>query len=126
MMQHRATSLYIPLSLFSNMDRRYNALNQAVFDLEAPVVASFSSMGPLVNPLRKLPSPLTNSVLKPDVMGPGKDLWGAWRAKSVGAAATQEFAMSSGTSMATPLMAGVAALVMQKYPDWSPAQVRFR
>jgi subtilisin family serine protease len=35
-----------------------------------------------------------------------------------------EYYMNLGTSMATPLAAGVAALLLEKYPTWTPAQVK--
>lgn len=34
------------------------------------------------------------------------------------------YALNTGTSMAAPVAAGIAALVRHRYPDWSPARVR--
>jgi Subtilase family len=39
---------------------------------------------------------------------------------------TTRYAFMSGTSMASPFVAGVAALVLQQHPTWTPAQVRSR
>ena len=39
---------------------------------------------------------------------------------------TTRYAEQSGTSMAAPFVSGVAALVLQQHPTWTPAQVRSR
>ncbi|KAG0460388.1 hypothetical protein HPP92_020685 [Vanilla planifolia] len=93
----------------------------AIFTGKPPVVASYSSRGPDVNNAMMQ----TADVLKPNVMAPGNAIWAAWSSKSDGDLyfKEQEFAMVSGTSMATPHVAGVAALIKQNHPEWSPAAV---
>ncbi|GJP42956.1 hypothetical protein CLOM_g2476 [Closterium sp. NIES-68] len=88
----------------------------------APVVADFSSRGPLLPPSATAQAPQPgNAILKPDIIGPGVDLLAAAPGKKIGE--TGGLARLSGTSMATPHLAGLAALIIQKYPNWSPAQV---
>ncbi|CAI5976367.1 unnamed protein product [Closterium sp. NIES-64] len=87
-----------------------------------PVVANFSSTGSLADlstyPIGAFP---TNSILKPDIVGPGVDLYDAWPARKIGRPGG--YMRMRGTSMVTPHLAGIAALIMQKHPSWSPAQV---
>lgn len=82
-------------------------------------MAAFSSSGPLVDPSLKSPD-FTNDILKPDVTAPGVALFSA----APSAPGTVSFNIESGTSMATPLVAGIAALIVQKNPLWSPAAVK--
>lgn len=59
-----------------------------------------------------------DDVLKPDVAAPGVTITSAGNGSGTGRE------VMSGTSMATPHVAGVAALVAQAHPDWSPERVK--
>ncbi|CAN6234441.1 unnamed protein product [Urochloa humidicola] len=93
----------------------------AAFTDAAPVVARYSSRGPDVADGDSTPA----DVLKPDILAPGDQIWAAWSALSANQPilAGDHFAMISGTSMAAPHVAGVAALVKQRHPSWGPAAV---
>ncbi len=81
---------------------------------KADKVADFSSQGPTAD-LR----------LKPDVCAPGVNIIAA-RAKgtSMGTPINEYYTMASGTSMATPHVAGAAALIIQAHPNWNPTMVK--
>ncbi|VAH42008.1 unnamed protein product [Triticum turgidum subsp. durum] len=78
-----------------------------------PIVASFSSRGP---------SPISPGVLKPDILAPGLNILAAWLQEKK--SASRPFNIISGTSMATPHVSGVAALIKSLHPDWSPAAIK--
>ncbi|EHA8592495.1 subtilisin-like protease SBT1.7 [Cocos nucifera] len=81
----------------------------------APAVAYFSSRGP---------SQADPNILKPDIVGPGVNVLAAWPFE-VGASGTgARFNIISGTSMATPHLSGIAALLKSMHPDWSPAAIK--
>lgn len=81
----------------------------------APVVGYFSSRGPnLADP----------NILKPDIIGPGVNILAAWPFPVGPSNAEAAFNIISGTSMATPHLSGIAALLKSAHSDWSPAAIK--
>ena len=75
-------------------------------------MAAFSSQGPTDVDFR----------VKPDVVAPGVNVLSSIPVAFCGGDPC--FAFFQGTSMATPHLAGSAAIVRQQWPDWSAAQIR--
>jgi subtilisin family serine protease len=78
----------------------------------APDVASFSSRGPALAG--------GGDLLKPDILAPGVDVLAAVSPIEAG----RNFDFLSGTSMSSPHVAGLGALLKQKYPTWSAARIK--
>ncbi|NYD78571.1 S8 family serine peptidase [Arthrobacter cupressi] len=82
--------------------------------LEAqPQIAGFSSRGPL--------AASDSDLLKPDVAAPGVAVLAGVSPIGTGG---DSFGFLSGTSMASPHIAGFGALILAKNPTWSPATVK--
>eukprot|EP00850_Spirogloea_muscicola_P023488 SM000361S13807 [mRNA] locus=s361:11596:16571:- [translate_table: standard] len=75
----------------------------------SPQIADFSAAGP---------SSLTDDLLKPDIVAPGVSILAS------GFGQGTQFKIMSGTSMATPHVSGVLALLKSMHPTWSPAALK--
>ncbi|KAJ0843480.1 putative cucumisin [Helianthus annuus] len=93
----------------------------ASYNEKAPIVSRFSSRGPNFINVEKTPLDL----LKPDILAPGHNIWAAWSPMSVKhpILSGYNFGLISGTSMAAPHIAGIAALIKHRYPSWSPSMI---
>jgi subtilisin family serine protease len=79
----------------------------------APFMAAFSSRGPILGG--------GGDLLKPDLGAPGVDVLAAVAPPGNRG---RDFDLYSGTSMASPHVAGLAALLMQLKPSWSPMAIK--
>ncbi len=84
-------------------------------------VADFSSRGPTID-----------DILKPDLLSPGVDIVSLRSPKSLldkkhkSNRVDSDYFTLSGTSMATPICAGVVALILETHPTLTPDQVKQR
>ncbi|KAM0943702.1 putative cucumisin [Dioscorea sansibarensis] len=92
--------------------------SEEIFDPKAPVIVSFSSRGP---------SAITPDILKPDISAPGVNIIAAWSPKGKLTDESDKRSVNynviSGTSMACPHVAGVAAYIKSFHPSWSSAAI---
>ncbi|MFF1910810.1 S8 family serine peptidase [Streptomyces sp. NPDC058239] len=72
--------------------------------------AQFSSRGPVIG----------SHTLKPEISAPGVGI----SAAAAGGRGVYAYRTMSGTSMATPHVAGAAAIVKQRHPDWTAQQIK--
>jgi len=84
-----------------------------VFDVASPLTASFSSRGPLLAG--------GGSVLKPDLIAPGQDILAGVAPPANNG---RLYDLYSGTSMSSPHVAGLAALMKEVHPRWSPMAIK--
>jgi hypothetical protein len=84
-----------------------------VYNAAAPFTAAFSSRGPS--------RAANGDVLKPDLIAPGQDVLAAVAPPFNRGL---DFDIYSGTSMSSPHVAGLAALMKEAYPGWSPMAIK--
>ncbi|WP_259649632.1 S8 family serine peptidase [Shewanella sp. MBTL60-007] len=84
---------------------------------DADWLASFSSRGP---------SSTVDEIFSPGIAAPGVDIFAAWNDENPlnPQADTRNYNSISGTSMASPHIAGIMALVRQANPSWSASEVQ--
>ena len=68
--------------------------------------------------------PLSDFTIKPDVTAPGQNIYAAHSLACNSVCGTDGYAATSGTSMAAPHMAGLAAILRNAHPEWSPNDVK--
>ena len=83
-------------------------------DVTAPAMAAFSSMGPAVLG--------GGDILKPDITAPGVDVFASLAPYAT--AQEQLYGFMAGTSMSSPHIAGIGAMLRDLHPDWTPMAIK--
>lgn len=112
---HLQDTAYAAVHAYADGNARATATvkgGNIALNAEAPFTASFSSRGPLQ---------ANTNLLKPDLIAPGQDILAAVAPPNNGG---KLFDLYSGTSMSSPHVAGLAALLIALHPDWSPMAIK--
>ena len=111
---HLQNTDYVAVHAYAATANPTATINSGWIELTAPApfTASFSSRGPL--------RAGGGDLLKPDVMAPGVDILAAVSPMVGGL----NYALYQGTSMSSPHVAGLAALLMDLHPDWTPMMIK--
>ena len=78
-------------------------------------MADFSSRGPALS---------ESDFVKPDLTAPGVNILAGTTHDPVNGQSGRHFEYRSGTSMAAPMVSGIAALLKHAEPDWSPGTLK--
>ena len=116
---HFVPSVHLPHTAYDAIEaaalagKTASIAGQVLYGQPAPFMAAFSSRGPL--------PAASGNLLKPDLGAPGVDILAAVAPPGNRG---REFDLYSGTSMSAPHVAGLAALLKQLHPDWSPMAIK--
>ncbi|KAK6160075.1 hypothetical protein DH2020_003456 [Rehmannia glutinosa] len=101
--------------------KAFISTSETTKNIDAPLVASFSSKGP---------NPIIADILKPDITAPGVEILAAYSpvapvsSNYISDERSVKYNVLSGTSMSAPHAAGAAAYVKSAHPDWSPSAIK--
>ena len=92
-------------------------VSREIHEEDADWLAVFSSRGP---------SSTVDELFSPGIAAPGVDIFAAWTEENPfeEVSDTRDWNRISGTSMASPHVAGVMTLVRQAHPDWTASEVQ--
>lgn len=123
-------SVDIPAVMIGNADgealaARLRAEETVELRIEKGYLATRSDSGNvLASQSSRGANPDVPEVLKPDVAAPGVDILGAHTPEVANGVRGESYQYLTGTSMAVPQVAGVAALLREAHPQWSAAAIR--
>ncbi|KAI3940230.1 hypothetical protein MKW98_027084 [Papaver atlanticum] len=106
---------YIALS--QNPTARISPTTTILNTTPAPKMAVFSSVGP---------NTVVHDIIKPDITAPGVRILAAWSPVSIESTGGRsvDYNFQSGTSMACPHASGIAAMIKNHHPSWSPSAIK--